>query len=60
VMERMTDAESNILFVRFSGGGNGHGVGMSQTGVRGMTDAGRTFEEVLAHFYPGTRVERRW
>ena len=60
VMERMTDGEGNILYVRFHGGGNGHGVGMSQTGVRGMTDMGRTFEEVLAHFYPGTAVMRRW
>jgi len=60
VMERMTDSSGNILFVRFTGGGNGHGVGMSQTGARGMTDAGRTFEEVLAHFYPGTVVEKMW
>jgi len=60
VMERMTDGEGNILYVRFHGGGNGHGVGMSQTGARGMIDAGRSFEEVLSHFYPGTVVERRW
>jgi len=60
VMERMTDESRNIVYVRFHGGGNGHGVGMSQTGARGMIDAGRSFEEVLAHFYPGTVVERRW
>ena len=60
VMERMTDGDGNILYVRFHGGGNGHGVGMSQTGARGMIDAGRSFNEVLAHFYPGTTVERRW
>ncbi|MCL2566123.1 MAG: SpoIID/LytB domain-containing protein [Defluviitaleaceae bacterium] len=60
VMERMTDGDGNILYVRFLGGGNGHGAGMSQTGVRGMTDMGRTFEEVLAHFYPGTVVAKRW
>ena len=60
VMERMTDGDGNIVYVRFHGGGNGHGVGMSQTGARGMIDAGRSFSEVLAHFYPGTLVERRW
>ena len=60
IMERMTDEGGNILYVRFHGGGNGHGVGMSQTGVRGMIDMGRSFEEVLAHFYPGTTIQRRW
>ena len=60
VMERMTDGDGNILYVRFHGGGNGHGVGMSQTAVRGMVDTGWRFEDVLAHFYPGTVVERRW
>ena len=60
VMERMTDGAGDILYVRFHGGGNGHGAGMSQTGVRGMTDTGRSFEEVLAHFYPGTVIQRRW
>ena len=60
VMERMTDSYGNILYVRFHGGGNGHGVGMSQTGVRGMTDMGRSFEEVLQHFYPGTVIAGRW
>ena len=40
--------------VVFHGGGHGHGVGMSQNGVRGMVERGFTFEEILAHFYPDT------
>lgn len=42
--------------VVFYGGGHGHGVGMSQNGVRGMVNRGYTFEEILGHFYPGAWV----
>ena len=34
--------------------GYGHGVGMSQTGAAGMAAEGSTYEEILAHYYPGT------
>jgi len=40
----------------FYGGGFGHGVGMSQNGVRGMIDRGYNYEQILAHYYPGTRI----
>ncbi len=40
----------------FTGGGNGHGVGMSQNGVKGMADLGFSFDEILEKFYPGTEV----
>jgi len=42
--------------LRIYGGGFGHGVGMSQHGVFGMTQLGYNFEEILMHFYPGTLV----
>ncbi|BDG61759.1 stage II sporulation protein D [Caldinitratiruptor microaerophilus] len=37
--------------------GYGHGVGLSQWGANGMARAGKTFREILAHYYPGTEVE---
>jgi stage II sporulation protein D len=40
----------------FHGGGNGHGVGMSQNAVKGMADLGFSFDEILEKFYPGTEV----
>jgi len=43
----------NIVFF---GGGHGHGVGMSQNGVRGMVEMGFTLDEILGHFYPGTHI----
>lgn len=39
------------------GGGYGHGIGMSQNGANEMAKAGKTYEEILTFFYPGTQVE---
>ncbi len=44
--------------VTFYGGGNGHGVGLSQNGVMGMLGAGYTFDEILTHYYSGAAVTR--
>lgn len=38
------------------GGGFGHGIGMSQNGARAMAERGYTMEEILAYYYPGSRV----
>ena len=42
------------------GGGWGHGVGMSQTGAVGMAEKGRTYQEILGHYYQGVTLEQRW
>ena len=39
-----------------SGRGWGHGVGMSQYGAYGQALAGRTYEQILAHYYTGTEL----
>ncbi|MDQ2796718.1 MAG: SpoIID/LytB domain-containing protein [Actinomycetota bacterium] len=36
--------------------GNGHGHGMSQYGARGAALAGRTYQQILAFYYPGTTL----
>ena len=36
--------------------GFGHRVGMSQYGADAMAVAGSTYEEILAHYYPGTEL----
>jgi SpoIID/LytB domain protein len=41
-----------------SGRGYGHGVGMSQYGAYGQALAGRTYEQILAHYYRGTQIGR--
>lgn len=37
---------------------NGHGVGMSQWGAKEMGDAGKTYREILAFYYPGTKIKK--
>ena len=39
-----------------SGRGWGHGVGMSQYGAYGQAQAGRTYAEILSHYYSGTTI----
>lgn len=39
------------------GGGYGHGIGMSQNGANEMAREGKTYEEILQFFYPGTEVK---
>lgn len=41
-----------------SGRGYGHGVGMSQFGAYGMAKAGRSYEEILRHYYTGIELGR--
>ena len=41
----------------FTGKGWGHAVGMSQEGAMGMAKAGFTYEQILTHYYTGTKVE---
>src|SRR3954453_23705052 len=48
-------AGSGALFL-FSGHGWGHGVGMSQYGAYGYAQHGATYQEILAHYYPGTTL----
>jgi stage II sporulation protein D len=38
------------------GAGFGHGIGMSQYGAYGFALKGRGYEEILAHYYKGTRL----
>lgn len=41
-----------------TGRGSGHGVGMCQWGARGLALEGQTAEQILARYYPGTRLQR--
>lgn len=37
--------------------GYGHGVGMSQYGANDMAKEGKTYQQILAHYYPGTQLK---
>ncbi|WP_310552008.1 SpoIID/LytB domain-containing protein [Paenibacillus glufosinatiresistens] len=40
----------------FIGWGNGHGLGMSQWGVKGMADEGRTYRDILQHYFHNVTI----
>lgn len=44
--------------VKISGHGFGHGVGLCQYGALGMAKAGKKFQQILAHYYPGTAAKK--
>jgi stage II sporulation protein D len=41
-----------------AGRGFGHGVGMCQCGAEGMARQGKTAEEILSYYYPGSKLIR--
>ena len=42
--------------IYFAGQGYGHGIGMSQSGAKGMAKAGFTYKEILEYYYVGAVV----
>ncbi len=57
-MDKSFDDSGALKSVKFYGGGNGHGVGMSQNGVKGMLDLGYNVNQILKHYYNGTEVTK--
>lgn len=45
-----------LISASFYGGGFGHGVGMSQYGVRELTRRGWSRNQILEHYFPGTSI----
>ncbi len=45
--------------VEIEGEGFGHGVGMCQVGARAMAEAGKSFRQILQHYYPLAQLQRR-
>lgn len=60
---RALSLRSACFSVSYAGGtftilthGYGHGVGMSQWGARLMAEEGKSWQEILRHYYPGTEI----
>lgn len=43
--------------VYFTTLGNGHGAGMSQYGANGLAEEGKTYEEIIKHYYYGVEIK---
>jgi len=58
VVDRELGERGNVERFVFTGKGWGHGVGMCQVGAFGMARAGASYATILAHYYPGTAIEK--
>ncbi|MFB5678749.1 SpoIID/LytB domain-containing protein [Paenibacillus terreus] len=50
---RVIDKEQRFIF---TGQGNGHGLGLSQWGAKGMADEGYDYKEILQHYYQNVSI----
>ena len=50
------EEEGKLKSITLTGGGYGHGVGMSQNAVKAMVDAGMEYDEIITYFYDGTQI----
>jgi len=55
VIDKTVD-DGKLRSMTLNGGGYGHGVGMSQNGVKAMIDNGIKYKEILSYFYDGTEI----
>jgi SpoIID/LytB domain protein len=53
---RFNVSRSGSQFV-FRGGGFGHGLGLCQEGSHVMAQRGQSYQQILAHYFPGTRLK---
>ncbi len=53
--EVLVNADGQIVL---RGGGNGHGIGMSQYGARGMAEKGYNYKEILEYYYQNVVVKK--
>ena len=53
--EVLVNADGQIVL---RGGGNGHGIGMSQYGARGMAEKGYSYKEILDYYYENIIIKK--
>ncbi len=51
----LEEEEGKLIFITQ---GYGHGVGMSQYGAHFMAQKGKTYKEILQHYYQGIQIEK--
>ncbi len=56
VLHKETSPAGDVEGFVFTGKGWGHGVGLCQVGASGMARGGKTFDEILKHYYTGVTV----
>ncbi len=59
VVDKEYEDELPSRFI-LTGAGWGHGVGLCQIGAAVMGEQGYKYEEILAHYYPGSTLEKQY
>jgi peptidoglycan hydrolase-like amidase len=54
------DERGNPMEIIFTGAGWGHGVGMCQCGAARMAADGKTYTEIIEHYYPGCEIQKKY
>lgn len=57
LVDRQFGRDGAVETFVFAGKGWGHGVGLCQVGAYGMALRGRTFDQILGHYYSGVTLE---
>ncbi|MFH1809591.1 MAG: SpoIID/LytB domain-containing protein [Pseudomonadota bacterium] len=60
IKSRMFEARIDGKDLVVEGQGSGHGVGLCQWGARGMAVKGRSYDKILLHYYPRTKILRMY
>lgn len=50
--------EDNEKYLNIYGGGYGHGVGMSQNGVKEQVEEGKQYQDIINFYYSGTNIKQ--
>jgi len=58
-LDRTLGPDGGVESFIFTGKGWGHGVGLCQVGAYGMALRGKTYEDILHHYYTGVDIVRR-
>ena len=57
-VKEMKNEKGELTGIALYGGGNGHGVGMSQYGAKKLAKEGKTSSEIIEYYFQGTTVEK--
>jgi SpoIID/LytB domain protein len=57
-LDLVREGSGHVTAIRAVGGGHGHGVGMCQTGAVGMAQAGKSYVDILRHYYDGAELRK--
>ena len=60
VIEKESDGLGNPLVFIFVGAGQGHGAGLCQTGAMFMALDGKSYKEILRHYFKNTDVKKAY